>query len=443
MMDEKEDTKWAKALHNGLDIQADGSFTKRFLKRIGHLLFDMRSKGEWAEMETALKDLGIDLGNDDTWTAIRGKEVGILALACLLKHKEGSLPALTLSEASTERLNDASKLLVFLLGKGWARKRSVLLVMMGAVVTKSMDLFMSLFETHLVGQFVLEPKDFVEMGGELCNVATWKAIATLCADKGLTISLPFALGPWTKVHPATLTWKDDPSLKDELFVTLFDSLHTYLSEEYGRRGISAFDTLMDEAKTKSYTAVVDGANVLYHGKRTLDTQSFTLLNALCHNLGFKGMKPLIVLHERHKPHPMKSKRSHSFFAKWSSAILWTSKGLNDDWFAIGAALQAKAMLVTNDLFRDHIHGWATTVVGTLTKTAQTLIHPWAEGRHMRYTIKPHSRDGYHVDFVMPSPIAKRFHPLIPVLHPPTKEGTPATYSFAAVIEGERDVVAAL
>ena len=441
-----ETEKWAKALKDGLDIQADGAFTKRFLKHIGHLLFEMRSKGDWPAMEEALKDLGFVFEDETTWDTIRGKEIGILALACVLKHREGLL----VSAVSKDRVADAVRLLDFLLAKGWARKRSVLLVMTAAVATRSMDLFMTLFETRLLGHFVLEPHDFVDMGGELCDAPTWKAMASTCVDRGLTISLPAPIGPWTKARPSTLTWKDNPALKDDLFTTLFASLHTYLAEEYGRRGISAFDALMAHAKTKSYMAVVDGANVLYYGKRSLDHSSLTVLNALCHNLALKGLRPLIVLHERHKPHERstpyersKPNRQHPFFATWSSAILWTSKGLNDDWFAIGAALQAKALLVTNDLFRDHINAWATTVAGTLTKTAQTLVHPWAEGRHVRYAIKPHWRDGYQVDFSMPSPIAKRIHPLIPVIHPPTAAGTPPTFSFAAVIEGERDSVAVL
>lgn len=100
----------------------------------------------------------------------------------------------------------------------------------------------------------------------------------------------------------------------------------------------------------------------------------------------------------------------------------------------------KAILVTNDLFRDHIVAWAPPEASAdeseALKRPDSLIHPWAESRHMRYTISRDFRDGWHVNLKRPSPIAKRIHPLVPLLKPPSSAGSPPVHYFAALVEGE-------
>lgn len=460
-----------KALERG----PDGFLTKASLKKVGFRLAKMRDTEDWPAMAKALKDLGIDPLDSTTWPMIGGKQLGILILAYLL--------AMALIVNKTVRkespfFTKASALLTFLVGQRWVRKRSVLMVMDAVARCEYWDLHTELFERLLLPTFTLEPPDLEAMGGELLPRESWLTICGEMIRAKTPISLPKIMGPWSlfEEDPKTLDWCRDPSLGEELFSTLSTSLHTFLKEEYGKRGIGPFEELMASVATRDFTVVVDGANVLHctgvkslghgslhHSHRTrrlkpspnLTFESWSALNALCHNLAFKGLKPLIVLHLRHMPSslnqgreakttkPTKRSRNdprhHPFFNRWGSYILWTSRGLNDDWFAIGAALLKKALLVTNDLFRDHVVAWASPSESKedeeALKRPSSLIHPWAEAKHLRYSIRPDPRDGWAVDFMMPSPIAKRIHRLRCVLLPPTKTERTRTYSCAAVVEG--------
>jgi hypothetical protein len=461
--------EWQVFLATQLNVQPDGLPTKSSLQRMGFLLNSMRIAGDWSLMKMALKDVEIVVEDETTWPRLGGKQLGILALAALLHHRDGALP-----EPSLPDLTLAIRLLRFLVDRYWVRKRSVLIVMSACAALEVWDTHFELFEALLLPTFTPEPHDLGEMsGGTPLPPELWIKICSLLAAKETPISLPSLIPPWSKAEPTSLAWKTDPSLSPSLFSSLYDSLHTFLGLEYGRRGITPFDEAMGSLKTVTYTAVVDGANVLYSilgmsGKETggkrlkpvITSHSWAALNALCFHLRFKGFKPLIVLNRRHyiskettKSFSAKRKHRHvraetpNFFSVWSESILWTSRGLDDDWFAIGAALKAKAVLVTNDLFRDHVVSWAPPTPPSneseALKRPSSLVRPWAEAKHMRYTVRPDPCYGWHVGLRIPSPIAKRIHPLEPVLHPPTFDGRePAVYRFAAVVEGQ-DLIAVL
>lgn len=405
----------------------------------------MRSSGEWLAMERALGDLGLVLNDPTKWTdGPWCKELGILALACLLRDKGEGVP-----DPRPYQLEMATQLLVYLVDKKLVRKRSVMLVMMALVRRGLWDQMEKMFEEILVRHFNPDGTDLVTLGVPSMPKATWMALLGVMADAKLSIHLPHLVSPWTEADPTDLTWVEDPRLQAGTREDLFGELTSYLKEEYGRRGAEAFEMAMKEIFTNEFDIVIDGANVLYHGTQTLDTASFARLNALCHTLVFKGFNPLIVLNVRHSPRsggrggmsrrgggiPRPLDPQANFFSKWKDKILMTSRGLNDDWFAIGAALNADCFLLTNDLFKDHVVAWAKEGLeeDALFKPRVSGIKPWSDASLVRFTVRPDPTLGWLVDLTLPSPVGHRVHRLVPVLHPPTAGVSPPTYSFAMAL----------
>lgn len=125
-----------------------------------------------------------------------------------------------------------------------------------------------------------------------------------------------------------------------------------------------------------YDYVVDGANILFYGERTITENSYNRLNSVIHTLlrsttSTSGKKPSIqlVLHERHfKLQKYRGKRGwrDSSFVKVANilkklvllptvTVYKTPVRMNDDWYQIISAIRGKkTILVTNDQFRDHI-----------------------------------------------------------------------------------------
>jgi len=455
--------QWETLRSKGIEAEPSGSFPKHMMRKIGRILHGMRSAGEWLEMEAALGDLGLVLNDPFKWSSAPWcKELGILALACLLRDKGDGIP-----DPRPDNLELATKLLDLLVASKLVRKRSVMLVMMALVRRGLWDQMVKMFEEILVRHFNPDATDLITLGVPSMPKEIWKSLLGVMADAKLSIHLPHLVSPWTEADPADLTWVEDPRLQAGTRERLFGELTSYLKDEYGRRGAEAFEMAMKEIFTNGFDIVIDGANVLYHGTQTLDTMSFARLNSLCHTLVFKGFKPLVVLNARHSPRSgcrggMSRRGGHAtprgrggmprpldpqanFFSKWKDKILLTSRGLNDDWFAIGAALKADCFLLTNDFFKDHVVAWAKEGLeeDALFKPRVSGIKPWSEASLVRFTARPHATLGWLIDLTLPSPVGHRVHRLVPVLHPPMAGVSPPTYSFAMALGGKRDRVAVI
>lgn len=113
---------------------------------------------------------------------------------------------------------------------------------------------------------------------------------------------------------------------------------------------SAFD-----AQIGSANLLIDGAN-LSHSKTTFD---FSILPHIIIKLQSMGYSPKIILHERHV---VKDKNLSPY-------LIRTPTGRNDDDFMLYGMLKFNTMVLSNDLFRDHLKDmdvWTCCFVQSMT-----------------------------------------------------------------------------
>jgi hypothetical protein len=121
--------------------------------------------------------------------------------------------------------------------------------------------------------------------------------------------------------------------------------------------VADFNAFEKFASGKNYDIVIDTANIFYFVLHTVNPQvnekSFAFLQLLLENLkGFGFVKPLLVIHNRHK----KTLQHHRIFRHIfvENITYWTPNGLNDDYFSLIACwLKYPVPILTYDLFRDH------------------------------------------------------------------------------------------
>lgn len=110
-----------------------------------------------------------------------------------------------------------------------------------------------------------------------------------------------------------------------------------MREKYAERIINRAD--IDSLMT-GVNVIIDGANIS-HNKKTFD---FTILPKMVRQLIKLGYNPRIILHERHIV-------TDKFLKPY---MIRTPTMKNDDDYMIYGMLQHNIMIVTNDLYRDHL-----------------------------------------------------------------------------------------
>jgi hypothetical protein len=97
-------------------------------------------------------------------------------------------------------------------------------------------------------------------------------------------------------------------------------------------------------KNKNYNVFIDGANIMFYYKRTINSESYKRLNNIYLHIKKMGYNPLIILHKKHKNEIFKNMN-----------IYYTPYGMNDDCFFLWMGLNTKnSYVVSNDKLTDHI-----------------------------------------------------------------------------------------
>jgi len=159
-----------------------------------------------------------------------------------------------------------------------------------------------------------------------------------------------------------------------------------------------------------YDYIIDGANVMFFIERKITPHSYKRISRLLKTLrayhqNTYGVSPrmLLVLHRRHLDPPQKFRRlalSEIKFWQNNLDICCTPKGVNDDYYALlNAFPRPKALLVTNDKFRDHIFKLSSK------ESNLDLIRQWRAEKVIEYAMEP--RDDGKVTLHMPSPYSFR------------------------------------
>lgn len=191
----------------------------------------------------------------------------------------------------------------------------------------------------------------------------------------------------------------DPQLldfTDEQLRSLINNLDTAFKQK--GQHIPKIDT------ERQYKYIIDGANVLYYAakqakrksdvKITVDSYCRVtrmlkaLMNQSSSSSSSSSSSILLVLHERHfNPKGSIKNRALREIQYWKSLkcvdICRTPRGCNDDYYSlINAFMRPSSMLVTNDLFRDHILNLSSK------KHNLDLIAQWRQEKVIEYDMGP-------------------------------------------------------
>jgi hypothetical protein len=156
-----------------------------------------------------------------------------------------------------------------------------------------------------------------------------------------------------------------------------------------------------------YDYIIDGANVMFFIERKITLHSYKRVSRLLKTLQSYhrrtyGTVPkiLLVLHRRHLDPPRKFRRpALSEIKFWEQNnrhldICCTPKGINDDYYSLlNAFPRPKALLITNDKFRDHIFKLSGKEYNL------DLIRQWRAEKVIEYDMEP--RDDGKVTLHMP------------------------------------------
>lgn len=156
-----------------------------------------------------------------------------------------------------------------------------------------------------------------------------------------------------------------------------------------------------------YDYIIDGANVMFFIERRITLHSYKRISRLLKTLQsyhhqWCGATPkiLLVLHRRHLDPPRKFRRAALAEIKfWEQNnrcldICCTPKGINDDYYSLlNAFPRPKALLITNDKFRDHIYRLSSKEFNL------DLIRQWRAEKVIEYDMEP--RDDGKVTLHMP------------------------------------------
>lgn len=152
-----------------------------------------------------------------------------------------------------------------------------------------------------------------------------------------------------------------------------------------------------------YDYIIDGANVMFFIERKITIHSYKRISRLLKTLQSyhqHAPKILLVLHRRHLDPPRKFRRAAlaeiNFWEQNNRYldICCTPKDINDDYYSLlNAFPRPKALLITNDKFRDHIYRLSSKEFNL------DLIRQWRAEKVIEYDMEP--RDDGKVTLHMP------------------------------------------
>jgi hypothetical protein len=236
------------------------------------------------------------------------------------------------------------------------RKRIVDLFLEGAYRYEAWDLAKEVIQTYLCGTpYMAEASDLLPWESEKAPSALKTEVLSWFLHRELYLP---ADTPGTVYPPA------DRLLK----IPFLPIMQPIIHEIYNKLPLKPQPPPLPEFEFESIKYVIDGANILFTGGEQM------LKNII------RSLAPLgnvaVVIHCRHLK--VKSK----FLTDEPVLLVKTPYGINDDYYSIWLAMMSSAYLVTNDLFRDHVHqisplirSWRKHVAITFDPTSGQLIWP--------------------------------------------------------------------
>ena len=316
-----------------------------------------------------------------------------------------AIQTLLLSDA----LEDALGLYVRLVSAGQTRKRHLNLLIDYLVKQDKYEEAAELYRTYVLTHYLMDSDDLVTFMTAPEEIRR-SVIATMVNQP---ISLPESCVPTTlatQIKKAT----ECPLKLIDFSPAELQTLRKILAVAFKEKGRSTemesyLEFLAAQPVTDSRkTYVIDGANLMFYGRRKIDFSSYKKLNLAVEQLLKRAERVYVILHQRHfnlKRLRVKSpelKQIQEFIAGWDSnsqvVVYRTPPGLNDDWYSIMAAHQTGAYLLTNDQFRDHVF--------KLSKKDYNLdlMAQWRKERAVEYEFR---RGDIVVDFKHPLPWSPR------------------------------------
>ena len=151
---------------------------------------------------------------------------------------------------------------------------------------------------------------------------------------------------------------------------------------------------------KGHDVFIDAGNIMFYGKKAVDTNSFVLLKKMFDDAISKGHNPLVVMHRRHRDYvkknfPKNHKKISGILKKMN--IFYTPNKINDDYFFIWLALNTKnSYIITNDKLTDHIF-----------RISEDDIHSNTLLRWIKNCVVTYSVDSGTIEYVYPPDVSYR------------------------------------
>jgi len=160
--------------------------------------------------------------------------------------------------------------------------------------------------------------------------------------------------------------------KINITITETDTLINNFKNEYFKNNLceKEIKNIDNFCKNKNYNVFIDGANIMFYYKRTINSDSYKRLNNIYLHIKKMGYNPLIILHKKHKNEIFKN-----------MDIYYTPYGMNDDCFFLWMGLNTQnSYVISNDKLTDHIFKisneeiFYNTLLKWITNSVITLIH---------------------------------------------------------------------
>jgi hypothetical protein len=266
------------------------------------------------------------------------------------------------------------------LGKKNRRKRHLTIIIQTLLEMGKDDIAYDVYKEFLVEEFPIETEDLVMFFNTEFKVNVFESAiefdvifpADLVKEKDQVF-------PDKELKKFILTKKEKEILLDSI------------KKQFNKKNKpELFTNFVNQIEAKD--VIIDGANLLYYGDRSITSDSYIRLDLAVKNLEKMGKKVLIVLHERHfrvnKKWPeYKKKIVNDILKSWDKEIYYkTPRTFNDDWYAIIAAIVGDALILTNDNFNDHVFG-AFEVM----KNGKNLFRRWKQEYGVFYQFKSHNK----------------------------------------------------
>ncbi len=245
------------------------------------------------------------------------------------------------------------------------RKRQVILVVEHLVSTNLQERAWEIYKKYSLALYPVDSNDLELFGYNhnlLENIVGKPIFAptsildkeTVCFGAGAGAGTGSGAGSASVFKESFIPKINDTRLKKIGFTeTEIDTILDSLSSKIPRKIYASY-----KKQFSGYEYVIDGANVLFSGKGKINLESYQRLDSVIKRIEQCTNKYLIVLHERHFKYTGRDRAKITRICNsWKDGnICSTPKKLNDDWFAIMAAMMCyPCYIVTNDQFRDHVY----------------------------------------------------------------------------------------